>query len=54
MHAANYARNLGMRIDLLAADRATADRLETTWIDHLERGGERPSDHAALIADLRR
>ena len=23
-----------------------------TWIDHVERGGERPSDHAALIADL--
>jgi exodeoxyribonuclease-3 len=54
MHAANYARNLGMRIDLLAADRSMADRLETTWIDHVERGGERPSDHAALIADFRR
>jgi hypothetical protein len=27
--------------------------LETTWIDHVERGAERPSDHAALIADLR-
>ncbi|MGD9996301.1 MAG: exodeoxyribonuclease III [Ilumatobacteraceae bacterium] len=54
MHAANYARNLGMRIDLLAADHALAERLETTWIDHLERGSERPSDHAALIADFRR
>jgi exodeoxyribonuclease-3 len=48
-----YSRNLGMRIDLLAADRAMAERLETTWIDHTERGAERPSDHAALLADFR-
>jgi exodeoxyribonuclease-3 len=51
-HGLNYSRNLGMRIDLLAADPGLADRLVTTWIDHVERGGERPSDHAALIADL--
>lgn len=49
-----YSRNLGMRIDLLAADRGMAERLETTWIDHVRRGGERPSDHAALLADFRR
>jgi exonuclease III len=42
-----------MRIDLLAADPDLAAGLETTWIDHVERGAERPSDHAALIADLR-
>jgi len=41
-----------MRIDLLAADRTLAQRLETTWIDHVERGAERPSDHAALVADF--
>jgi exodeoxyribonuclease-3 len=51
-HGLNYSRNLGMRIDLLAADRGLAERLVTTWIDHVERGGERPSDHAALIADF--
>jgi exodeoxyribonuclease-3 len=51
-HGLNYSRNLGMRIDLLAADPDLADRLVTTWIDHIERGGERPSDHAALVADL--
>jgi exodeoxyribonuclease-3 len=51
-HGFNYSRNLGMRIDLLAADSALAERLETTWIDHVERGSERPSDHAALVADL--
>jgi exodeoxyribonuclease-3 len=51
-HGLNYSRNLGMRIDLLAADRGLAERLSTTWIDHIERGGEQPSDHAALIADF--
>jgi exodeoxyribonuclease-3 len=51
-HGYGYTRNLGMRIDVLAVDPQTASRLDTTWIDHLERGGERPSDHAALIADF--
>jgi exodeoxyribonuclease-3 len=52
-HGISYPRNLGMRIDLLAADRDLAAQLETTWIDHVERGSERPSDHAALLADFR-
>jgi exodeoxyribonuclease-3 len=47
-----YSRNLGMRIDVLAASEALAERLDTTWIDHHERADDRPSDHAALIADL--
>jgi exodeoxyribonuclease-3 len=51
-HGYAYPRNLGMRIDLIAADRRLASRLDTTWIDHEERAGERPSDHAALLADL--
>jgi exodeoxyribonuclease-3 len=49
-----YSRNLGMRIDLIAADPALASRLDTTWIDHTERGVDKPSDHAALIADFHR
>lgn len=48
-----YSRNLGMRIDMLAVDEVLAARLETTWIDHTERGAEKASDHAALIADFR-
>ena len=52
-HGIGYSRNLGMRIDLLAADSGLASCLDTTWIDHVERGAQRPSDHAALIADLR-
>ena len=47
-----YARDLGMRLDVIAADRALAARLDTTWIDHVERSGPRPSDHAALVADF--
>ena len=47
-----YSRNLGMRLDLIAADRALAARLDTTWIDHVERSTPRPSDHAALVADF--
>jgi len=53
-HGLSYSRNLGMRIDLLASDSRLAERLQTTWIDHLEREMERPSDHAALLADFRR
>jgi exodeoxyribonuclease-3 len=48
-----YRRNLGMRIDVLAASVSLAELLDTTWIDHHERANDRPSDHAALIADLR-
>jgi exodeoxyribonuclease-3 len=48
-----YARNLGMRLDMIATDRALAERLDTTWIDHLERDVRPSSDHAALLADFR-
>jgi exodeoxyribonuclease-3 len=37
-----YSRNLGMRLDMIAADPALAARLDTTWIDHTERGAVRP------------
>jgi exodeoxyribonuclease III len=53
-HGIGYSRNLGMRIDMIACDLALAARLDTTWIDHTERSADRPSDHAALIADFRR
>jgi exodeoxyribonuclease-3 len=47
-----YTRNLGMRLDVIATDQDLARRLDTTWIDHAERAAERPSDHAALVADF--
>jgi exodeoxyribonuclease-3 len=51
-HGLGYDRNLGMRLDVIAVDEVLADHLDTTWIDHVERGGDRPSDHAALLADF--
>lgn len=51
-HGLAYPRNLGMRIDMIAADNVLAGRLDTTWIDHTERAAPRPSDHAALVADF--
>ena len=53
-HGYAYPKTLGMRIDLIAADQRLATRLDTTWIDHEERAAERPSDHAALLADFHR
>jgi hypothetical protein len=47
-----YSRNLGMRIDMIAAAKALAARVDTTWVDHTERATSPPSDHAALIADF--
>jgi exodeoxyribonuclease-3 len=51
-HGLNYTRNLGMRIDVVAADHDLARRVRATWIDHIERSAERPSDHAALVVDF--
>ena len=51
-HGRGYPADLGMRLDVIAADPDLAARLDTTWIDHVERGADRPSDHAALIADF--
>ena len=47
-----YSRDLGMRLDMIAADPALAARLDTTWIDRTERATTPPSDHAALVADF--
>jgi len=51
-HGIGYTRDLGMRIDVVAASDRVASRLDTTWIDHVERAATRPSDHAALVVDL--
>ena len=51
-HGIGYSRNLGMRLDVVATDADLAERLDVTWIDHDERGRDRPSDHAALLADF--
>ncbi len=51
-HGIGYSRNLGMRLDMIASDEKLAENLDATWIDHTERGMDRPSDHAALLADF--
>jgi exodeoxyribonuclease-3 len=51
-HGIGYSRNLGMRLDVIAADQELARRLDTTWIDHAERDTAPASDHAALLADF--
>jgi exodeoxyribonuclease-3 len=52
-HAAGqFARNRGMRIDLVLATDDVADRVEAAWIDTDERGRPGSSDHAPVVVDL--
>ena len=50
--AGMFHKNLGMRIDLVLASAAVADRVEAAWVDRLARKGTGPSDHAPVIVDL--
>jgi exodeoxyribonuclease-3 len=51
--AGNFHKRRGMRIDLILASKALADRLELVLIDRNARKGESPSDHAPVLADFR-
>jgi exodeoxyribonuclease-3 len=48
-----FRRNLGLRIDLILADRTLAGRCIESSIDIGPRRNERPSDHAPLLATFR-
>lgn len=48
--AAGFRRNLGLRIDLILASTALADRCRASGIDLAPRRLERPSDHAPVHA----
>ncbi len=50
--AGMFHQNLGMRIDLVLAAPAVADRTEAAWVDRQARKGTGPSDHAPVIVDL--
>jgi exodeoxyribonuclease-3 len=50
--AGMFHQDLGMRIDLLLASDAVADRVRAAWVDRAARKGSRPSDHAPVIVDL--
>lgn len=50
--ADGFARNRGLRIDLMLATAALAKDCRACTIDSAPRGWERPSDHAPVIADI--
>ena len=50
--AGMFHKDLGMRIDLVLATDALADRVRAAWVDRQARKGTGPSDHAPVIVDL--
>jgi exodeoxyribonuclease III len=50
--AGMFHQDLGMRIDLILAGAAVADRVQAAWVDRQARKGSGPSDHAPVIMDL--
>jgi exodeoxyribonuclease III len=50
--AGMFHQDLGMRIDLVLAGDAVAERMKAAWIDRQARKGKGPSDHAPVIVDL--
>jgi exodeoxyribonuclease-3 len=50
--AGMFHQDLGMRIDLVLAGDAVADRVRAAWVDRQARKGKGPSDHAPVIVDL--
>jgi exodeoxyribonuclease III len=50
--AGMFHQDLGMRIDLVLATTAVANRVRAAWVDRQARKGSRPSDHAPVIVDL--
>jgi exodeoxyribonuclease-3 len=50
--AGMFHQDLGMRIDLVLAGAAVADRVQAAWVDRQARKGKGPSDHAPVIVDL--
>ena len=50
--AGMFHKDLGMRIDLVLASVAVAERVQAAWVDRYARKGAGPSDHAPVIVDL--
>jgi exodeoxyribonuclease III len=50
--AGMFHQDLGMRIDLVLAGDAVAERVRAAWVDRKARKGSGPSDHAPVIVDL--
>ncbi|MHC4911166.1 MAG: exodeoxyribonuclease III [Planctomycetota bacterium] len=49
---AGFQRNAGLRIDLILASAAMAERCTASYIDREPRAWERPSDHTPVIAEF--
>jgi exodeoxyribonuclease III len=47
---AAFEHDEGLRIDHVLASKPLADRCTRAFVDRAERGGERPSDHAPVVA----
>ena len=47
-----FQKGMGMRIDLIMANRAFHERVKDAWIDREERKGKGASDHAPVVVDL--
>jgi len=50
--AAGFRRNAGLRIDLILASAAMAERCTASYVDREPRTWERPSDHAPVVAEF--
>ena len=49
----SFPKNKGLRIDLILANEAGLNCCHRTWIDRDERKGQKPSDHAPVLAELK-
>jgi exodeoxyribonuclease-3 len=47
-----FQKNIGLRIDLILATAPMVGQLKDIFIDRDERKGEKPSDHAPVVADF--
>jgi exodeoxyribonuclease-3 len=50
--AGAFAKDQGMRIDLVYASQAVASRVSGAYVDREARKGKGPSDHAPIVVDL--
>jgi len=50
--AGMFHQDCGMRIDLVLASDAVAERVRAAWVDRQARKGSGPSDHAPVMVDL--
>jgi exodeoxyribonuclease-3 len=47
-----FPKNHGLRIDLILATPALAERVTACWVARDERQGEKPSDHAPVVVEF--